>query len=697
MEAFRNMRKQLLAVLILFFVEMMSTAQGYVEYGRTTQSNVDMTLNNLGIIGNSFRGTYAQGFGSCEYPAGSGIEHLFNGGLWIGGRIDGSTIAVSTGAVSSSQGYSTGASGYEFTADLGAKLVQKSTLLDNQFYATDAVSHQDFVGNFTDKNILVPGSQQQISNHRQPLYVDVKIEAYNWNFSSANFFVPLTFTITNNGERRIDSVYVGYWCDFVIRNVNVFPPGGTPFYSGGGNKYVDSLCLAYEFDAENISANASSYAGLKFLGAEYNNDFVHPKLTPSFRCHYSTWLFNSGSGDLFGPQNDNQCYDRLRLGLNYRTNWVSLQNEIKVRGNRSNLVSVGPFASLQPGESIKVTFALVLGSTEPDGTPSYNDTKEQRAEFIRHAVAAQSSFNGEDTNFNGRLDAGEDTDNDEKITRWVFPEPPAPPKTKIIAKENTIEVYWSDNSVFSVDPVTRQRDFEGFRVYKTQLGFDMQDDRNIQRQLKLVASFDSTGNKIFFDNGFDSIKLATPVTFPNDTVKYHFKYVFKNIANGWQHAVAVTAFDRGNKEQNLESLESSQSSALFRVFPGTPANGSLTENQPFVYPNPYYGTASWEGGSKFQEDRKLTFANLPENCKVKIFTYTGDLVDEFTHNKQYTGADIRWYNTYSDPKQTVFSGGEHSWDLLSKNSQLIARGLYVFSVEDLNTGKTYPGKFAIVK
>ncbi|MEY4867029.1 MAG: hypothetical protein RLY64_1283, partial [Bacteroidota bacterium] len=39
----------------------------------------------------------------------------------------------------------------------------------------------------------------------------------------------------------------------------------------------------------------------------------------------------------------------------------------------------------------------------------------------------------------------------------------------------------------------------------------------------------------------------------------------------------------------------------------------------------------------------------------------------------------------------------HAWDILSDSKQVIATGLYLFSVKDLKTGKIQTGKFAIVK
>jgi hypothetical protein len=164
--------------------------------------------------------------------------------------------------------------------------------------------------------------------------------------------------------------------------------------------------------------------------------------------------------------------------------------------------------------------------------------------------------------------------------------------------------------------------------------------------------------------------------------------------------VAVSAFDRGNPEINLLPLESSILANQTRVFPGKQANEDMNNNEPFVYPNPYYYGAAWEGRSNFQEEsRKLIFANLPPRCKISIFTPAGDLIDVLEHNEEYDGSSIRWFRTFGseNPEDNQFSGGEHAWDLLSKDTKIIARGMYLFSVEDLDTGKRSSGKFAIIK
>ncbi|RMD94238.1 MAG: hypothetical protein D6814_14745, partial [Calditrichaeota bacterium] len=64
----------------------------------TNIGNILLTITNFGTLGHGF--TIA-GQPSCEYPKGSGIEHLFDGGLWVGGIKAGEKL-VSTAAVDAS-------------------------------------------------------------------------------------------------------------------------------------------------------------------------------------------------------------------------------------------------------------------------------------------------------------------------------------------------------------------------------------------------------------------------------------------------------------------------------------------------------------------------------------------------------------------------------------------------------------------
>lgn len=670
--------------------------------------NFRVTVNNLGMIGNAFKGSYlVQGFRSAEFPKGSGIETVFEGGLWIGVK-KGSTVIVTTGAIDDPTGYTTGKAGFEFSAEPGATLAERSSLPDQPTYDPAAISHQDFVADFTDKYTIVPGTQIPIQNLEQgPAYADIHFEAYNWNYSFANFFLLYNFTLRNVGTDPWDTLYVGYWVDPVVRNTTITPAGsgGTQFYNKGGNGYIDTLYMAYEFDAAGDVGFTDVYFGLKFLGATYKGEFYHPARRPvppaGFRANFQSWTFRDFSGQFRSPQNDAERWLKMTQSLTDRPDWSTyVVPALRAPGNRSVFLSAGPFVQVAPGDSVNVVFAFVFARKTADGNPNSADTPQQKEEFIRNAQWAQAAYNGEDANFNGQLDPGEDLNGDGRLTRFLLPSPPAVPRIRYEVLSNTIRLYWDASAEESIDPISRKKDFEGYRLYKTTLGFDVKEVVDVLNELKLIAQFDRSGNGIGYDNGFSAIRLPEPKYFPGDPTPYVYMYEIKGVTNGWQHAIALTAFDEGEPSRNLEPLESSKQAALRRVFAGASPNKGFAWGDPYVYPNPYYERAAWEGPSQAQEDKRIMFANLPPHCEVSIYTVAGDLVYRFEHhedNPSTQAEDSRWFKTYSEPTQLVMSGGEHGWNLLSRTGQIIARGLYVFAVKDLETGEVRTGKFVIIR
>lgn len=719
------MRK--IALSILFFATLSGVrAQSSFDEKVTTASNVRLNVTNYGTFGNAFRG-YRDGSGtpSCEYPAGSGIEHLFEGGIWIGAK-NGGTVQVSTSAYDAPQGYAPGRAGFEFTAPVGSYLQELSTLFDSKYYDPKAVSHQDYVAHFTDKNIQIPGTSIPISGHTNPMNVEVTMETYNWNYTFSDFLVIVNLKIKNTSQVTYSDLYVGLWDNTVVRNINITPAGsgGAAFFNKGGNGYMDSLNLAYCYDAAGDVGFTESYIGQKFLGAEDKHGFHHPKLDSTynpqsgqweaddFRLNYNAWEFNSSSNPVFFfPATEQARYIKMSQGLNYDPCWQGpntpgcnsgrdYQAELNAPGNRSDLISAGPFQGFAPGDEINVAFAYVLAKKNEDGQPNTVNSIVQRKNLINNATWAQQAYNGEDQNFNGILDPGEDVDGNGKLTRFILPSPPAVPITHVVTSDHQIDVYWADNSRNSIDPISNQKDFEGYRLYVSKLGFDVTGKQDLARDFNLIGEYDIQGDNLFKETGFEKVRLPQPKYFEGDTTAYIYKYSIKNIPNGWQYAVAVTAFDKGNPESNLESLESSFLANDFRAFPGTTPNEDLNTKEPFAYPNPYYYGAAWEGQSNFQEEsRKIIFANLPRRCVIRIYTVAGDFIDEIHHDENYNGSDTRWFQTFGaeNPDKNVFSGGQHAWDLLSLDSQIISRGLYMFSVEDLDSGKKTTGKFVIIK
>ncbi len=671
----------------------------------TTVGSIGLTITNFGTLGDGFAVQSPDDQPSCEYPRGSGIEHLFVGGVWVGGKRDDGTTLVTTGArdIPSLRDV---AAGFEFSnsSDANDIVRERSSIIDNPFFDPDAVSHQDFIADFTDSNLVVPGTTIRIPQHT-PINISVHLETYAWNFPFADAFVILNYTIKNTGRRRLNDVYVGIWSDMVVRNTNITPPRvGTPFYQHRAGSYIDSLRLAYayDYDGDPGFTDGGLYASLKVLGATPQaNDTVY-----RVNGLFNAWLFRNASDPLFfSPQTDIESYEKMRSPL---TQGI-IDNFLEgVPGNHMTLISTGPFRSIDPDSSINVAFAMICAS-KFGNDPTTEDTENSKQNLYTNSFWAQTAYDGEDRNGNNVLDPGEDIDRDGKIDRYVLPTPPTPPRVKAIPSANKVTLYWDRSTEESIDFISGEKDFEGYRVYRTQLGEDLP-GKDLLSSFTRIAEFDSVDG-VGYDTDFDFIRLQEPVTFgetafnpvtgSDETIYYSYKFENENLLNGWQYAYAVTAFDRGDPEIRLQSLESSRLANVVRVFPGAQtrevqmaANGG-NEIKVGVYPNPYRVNAAWDGN--LERDRKLYFFNLPANCEVRIYSLGGDLVDRFEHRgAAYAGDGIQWNEKFARGDR-VFSGGEHAWDLVTRDDQAIASGLYYFTVENLDTKEIQRGKFLVIK
>mgnify|MGYP002859010246 CR=1 FL=1 len=643
----------------------------------TNVGNITLTVTNYGTIGNGFVNFPNQP--SCQYPKSSGIEHLFVGGIWIGGSKNGQ-INVSTAAVDVSSANRT--EGFEFTNADGSGILERSTLQNSPNFRPDAISHQDFVCEFFDTNTSVSGTV--IQNHN-PLGVKVLLQTYCYDFNFANNWVILNYKIVNvgyNGNTQpIDSLFIGLWSDAVVRNTNITIPGGTSFYNKGADGYIDTLRMAYEYDYNGDPGFTNSYIGFKLLGTSPmpQNEIADD------RTYFTIWQFRNNTDPVYlSPQTDEKKYVRLNgyleNGQRIDTNQINVLRQTP--NNRSVLLSYGPYRKEDGSvfrlnhaqDTVNIVFGVICA--KKNGTdPATLDTDFQKQNLYTGAGWAQSAYD------NG----------------YKLPSPPDPPKLKSVIEDKMVTLYWSANAERSVDPISNLTDFEGYKVYRTNPGADLNLSEDLTTQLRIVGEFDSAHNNISNNTGFNYIKLASPKFFDGDTTPYFYRFEFPNQLNGFQYIYSVTSFDKGDVTQNLGSLESSILGNSQRIIVGTPANNDANA-EVGVYPNPYYGSAVWDGsGNKKELLRKIYFYNLPSNCEISVWTLAGDLVDRFEHDAStYNGSDLQWFTTYSDGTQK-FAGGEHAWDMITANDQAIASGLYIFTVKDLNSGEVKKGKFVIVK
>ena len=167
---------------------------------------------------------------------------------------------------------------------------------------------------------------------------------------------------------------------------------------------------------------------------------------------------------------------------------------------------------------------------------------------------------------------------------------------------------------------------------------------------------------------------------------------------GVEYYAAVTAYDRGIPWDKLNYLETGRdATANMKIFfPG--ANASDKMDNIYVVPNPYIGRSQFDGRRakdlKGDKSRRLWFVNIPERCKIRVYTLAGDLVDEIDHEGAYQEDII---NISKAAELGITASGIQSWDLLSKHNQIIAPGIYLYSIENKAGKDKKVGKFVIIK
>jgi hypothetical protein len=730
--SFRRVRRSVLfCVLAAALGHGPAYAQSIFEDAVIDVGNVGITVTNAGFIGRAAVRNNPTGPPSFEYPLDSGVEHLFEAGLWIGAIRSDGTVTVRTGAVTTSGGYSAGAQGYEFGPF--APFSRISSLLGSDVFTRRAVSHLDLTTAYADTFSTLPGTSIPMPDREARLGAKVEQTSYAWNFPFTESFSIINFDIINVSAAPWDSVYVGLFHDLVVRNVNTTQDQGSAFFNKNGLGYIDSLHTTYAFNAGGTEETVNTYGSIAFLGAEWRDPrtgrkrFFHPNVAESYiqdgyappRVNPRWWLFSGGLEELSRPATDADRYRRMAEPYPDPAAYQSMEayeaanaawrqrlrtDGLSSAGNWIGLTPAGPFPRVMPGDTLRVTFALVaaLKPEEYQGQAGKAvDNEDSRRLLKNNVIWARRTYAGEDHNYNGVLDPGEDINDNGVLDRYLIPEPPSAPRVhaEFVATtdpvtgrdKSNVVLYWDRSAEESIDPVTGLKDFEGYRVYRSNPG----DDRsgNILDRATLIAQYDRPGNRTGFNNGFDEILLPEPVIFPDDTTQYWYRFETGDLLAGWQYLFTVTAFDEGDPDAGLESFESSRTANAIRIFPGTPPDADGTRKVG-VYPNPYRASAAWDGATN--RTRKLNFYNLPARAQIRIYTLAGEIVTVLDHDANDYRGDTRWFDSFSAPNRQL-PGGEHSWDLLSDNNLNLAGGLYLFSVRNADTGEVQQGKFVIIK
>ncbi len=328
----------------------------------------------------------------------------------------------------------------------------------------------------------------------------------------------------------------------------------------------------------------------------------------------------------------------------------------------------------------------------------------------------------------------------ETQVNWIVGTAPPPPNTRIDDHAAAgLAIYWDNFSESVPDVKTQKFDFEGYRVWRADnwdrpLGSSVENGPSSELW-KLLFGVDIVNN-YGDDTGVDQYRyepltyilspsqkrnfieqikqyiLEFPAKDPPcpqgvtravcDTLialakwdvraeggRQYYRYIDRSMHLGRHYFYSVTALDHGFDDDGrpTEGKTGDPSSNFLYVQPKSPSQEAFAyeEKNIYVVPNPATreSMAEWPALEPNNDDPtgiKVEFRNLPKSAGViRVYTLSGDLVQELPFDGR-TGV------------------GTVSWDLVSRNLQDVASGIYLYSVEtdDANFDR-FIGKFVVIR
>jgi len=337
--------------------------------------------------------------------------------------------------------------------------------------------------------------------------------------------------------------------------------------------------------------------------------------------------------------------------------------------------SVGPY-TLNPGDSIKIVVADVIGTINPetsyevgqkwinnepiDRPPDWDESKlPQQYQDFPELYAPDDERDG-DVNLNKDMWILSGLDSllmNARAAQWAYqnnynvPQPPRPSSFEVKSLSDGIRIEWGSES-------EADGDLAGYRIYRARGDYFPNVPEGTTQLL-------GTWEQVY--EGPVSTKAFTD-TSAQRSVAYYY---------------AVIAFDDGQSngtdfnglEQSLESNPYTRitTSPAYKLSPASPDLSDVV-----IVPNPFNLSA---GDLQFPgEQNKIVFFNLTQKCTIRIFTESGDLIATIDHE----------------------GSGDASWGIsdetfqATQEAQIVVSGVYIAHIET-EDGQTAIRKFLIVR
>jgi hypothetical protein len=372
---------------------------------------LQLHVTNWGLIGSrySMPSSYSDA-PSAVWPADSGHAYLWGAGLWVG--------AVKLGVPSVSTGHheteilalegpehviyaldwlADGATRFPFgdPDDDGDGLEDEDPFngLDDD---ADGLIDEDGAGiadeMFRAEMVDDTELSQSIYPDHRPLELKIVQTSLQWSDDEVDDFVGFQYDLTNIGGDTLEDLYVGIASDFDI-GVMGGPSGAGDDLVGFRDVTVEAypgqevpVQVAYGRDG---GSDAFGWMGWVLLDHPVDPQGLQAPAALGVRS------FQAIGAQGGNPANDAERYEFLAAD--------EIDPDVPVTSDWKLLTSVGPFASLAPGETLTVAYALVAGADE--------------AAMLRHAARARLVYEGLAFDRDG-----DPANGDEFLVRWIGPD-----------------------------------------------------------------------------------------------------------------------------------------------------------------------------------------------------------------------------------------------------------------------------------
>lgn len=634
------MKKYVIAIILMLVFSDVSSAQ--VTWGKQTLKRGKLWATIWNSLQYGDPTETSNGFHTIDYPGyskGTNVSDALNYAEAAGYAIYGVRDKIASSYTINSRFFPSGQDVFP---------IEEATLTKNYNLANIGMSGEE----------IVTGG-----HHVNGLNVDVSRRSMVWSYPGLSDFIIHEVTITNNELTSVDSMYFGmrYGIRITQRSGSRGDEkyGWDPveklfyFYDHRRFSWQDESPIIYNFgpgtdvgDARDIyqqgirehELDAPGYFTVAVLDSAgsnvYQNILEHTGQGLTEGADLVDQIFIQGSSsharvkEVMTHQQPRMSWDSARV--------IGVEGGNKYERRPEFLVSVGPL-SLSPFNSVKIVYAEVMGEMDrakivEGGIANVNLlATASRDSMLAHVRAARKLF------ANNYLPT-------------VHP-PPTPTdgenSLKISTEPGQIIIEWLPISPAYKDPKKGINDIAGYRVYRS--NYFTIGPWTLVKEIKK-----------------DSVIL----------VNGNIRFVEKDLPFGVGNYYCVTSYDTdGNESGKVNNTR-------FPIYPLRGPNVQFPKNV-YVVPNPFRQHSNLAGtGERF----RMEFIGIPAKCKIKIYTLTGDVIQEINHDD---------------------GSGSEAWGSIERlDYQLnkwtlgIAPGVYIYRVESLvsgHIGESYIGKLAIVK